>query len=99
MCDWSLGADSNHHLPIHNRTLSPTELPQGWSRWVESNNRCPPYEGGALPLSYTGLARGAGLEPAPPESKSGALPVRRSPIEVSRISISWFVVVNPGGVE
>jgi hypothetical protein len=42
-----------------------------WSRRVESNNRLAPYEGAALPLSYTGLARGEGLEPSTCRFKVG----------------------------
>jgi hypothetical protein len=35
------------------------KLSSGWSRRVESNNRPAPYEGAALPLSYTGVGETA----------------------------------------
>lgn len=31
---------------------------------------CPPWQGGALPLSYVGVVLGAGFEPAPPALKA-----------------------------
>ena len=65
------------------------------SRWRDLNSRPLPYQGSALPLSYTGvvLSGRRGSNPRPLAWKANALPTELLPL------FRFFLVISALGIE
>ena len=87
---WRRGVLSRHRRTGFPPRRSPSELPRliVWSRWVGSNHRPFPYEGKALPLSYTGAwSQRVDLNHRPPDYRSSALPLSYAGLGL--VHLSW----------